>query len=204
MRIRGFAVTVPQGGLYRIETTGRLHTSGQIASAFIPKLAEAEANGVGQNMLLQAILRAGRYRVDVTAAQSAGHLGLTVAPAPVLTGATLVPGGSVRASLPAGTAISFPLDIAGPGPRYHLAVASLGAPWQGRIEDDQGWPLTRTGPLDDTEQTLAPGHYRLVVTPDCGGAAGGGAADGGGAGYGDHGARTACAAVRGAADRDLA
>jgi uncharacterized protein YecT (DUF1311 family) len=163
---RGFAVTVPEGGLYRVETLGRLHTAGRIATAFIPRLGEAEANGVGDNMLLQESLRAGRYIVDVTALQSAGHLGLSVTPAPVLTGATLAPGGSVRASLPAGSAIRFPLVVAGPGEAFHLEVASLGAPWQGRIEDAQGWPLTRTGPLDDTAPTLPPGTYSLVVAPD--------------------------------------
>jgi uncharacterized protein len=162
---RGFAMTLPEGGLYRVETLGRLHTAGRIATAFIPRLGEAEANGTGQNMLLQQVLRAGRYRVDVTASRSAGHLGLAVTPAPMLNGATLVPGGSVRASLPAGSAIAFPLQVAGPNERYQLDVASLGAPWQGRIEDAQGWPMTSTGPLDGTTPALPPGSYRMVVSP---------------------------------------
>ena len=162
---RGYALDVPEGGLYRVETLGRLHTAGRIATAFIPRLNEAEANGAGQNMLLQQILRAGRYRVDVTARESAGHLGLAVAPAPIQTGAALTPGGSVRASVPAGAAISFPLAVAGPGDRYRLEVGSLGAPWEGRIEDAQGWPVARTGPLDGATPVLPPGAYRLVVSP---------------------------------------
>ena len=163
---RGFAVTVPDGGLYRVETTGRLHTAGRIGTAFIPQLGTAEANGAGQNMLLQPILRAGHYSVDVTALQSAGHLGLSVAPAPMVAGATLVPGGSVRATLPAGAAVAFPVRIGGPGEQYRLEVASLGAAWQGRIEDADGWPVTRTGPLGDTMLHLAPGSYWLVLLPD--------------------------------------
>jgi hypothetical protein len=162
---RGFALTVPNGGLYRVETLGRLRTAGRIATAFIPNLDKAEANGVGQNMLLQHVLRGGRYRVDVMARDSAGHLGLSVTPAPIVDGATLVPGGSVRASLPAGSAIAFPLKVAGPGEHYELDVASLGAPWQGRIEDAQGWPMTATAPLDGTTPTLPPGSYRLIVSP---------------------------------------
>ncbi len=162
---RGFALTVPEGGLYRVETTGRLRTAGRIATAFIPRLRAAEANGVGQNMVLQPVLRAGSYRVDVTALQSAGHLGLSVTPAPMLDGAALLPGGSVRASLPAGSAIRFPLKVAGPGDQYRLDVASLGAPWQGRIEDAEGWPMTRTAPLDGMTPVLPPGTYRLVVSP---------------------------------------
>jgi uncharacterized protein YecT (DUF1311 family) len=162
---RGFALTLPQGGLYRVETLGRLRTAGRIATAFVPRLQEAEANGVGQNMLLQQVLRAGAYQVDVTALESAGHLGVSVTPAPVLLGAALSPGGSVRASLPAGSAISFPLAIAEPNRRYRLDVPALGSPWQGRIEDAQGWPMTATGPLDGTTPALPPGDYRLVVSP---------------------------------------
>ena len=62
-----FALTVGQGGLYRVQTTGRLKTDGRIGTAFIPVLDAAQANGVGANMLLQRYLRAGRYRLDVTA-----------------------------------------------------------------------------------------------------------------------------------------
>lgn len=163
---RGFSLTVPEGALYRLETLGRLHTAGRIASAFSPLLGEADANGVGQNMLLQQTLRAGRYRVDVTAKDSAGHLALSATPAPTLAGATLTPGGSIRASLPAGSAAAFPLVVTGPGERYRLEVASLGAPWQGRIEDAQGWPLARTGPLDGVESLLPAGSYRLAIAPD--------------------------------------
>ncbi len=167
---RGFALTVPEGGVWRVETLGRLHTTGLLSTAFIPSLGQADGNGAGLNMLLQSVLRAGRYRVTVSALDSSGHLGLSASPAPLLAGAALLPGGSVRASLAAGTAATFPIDIpkaAGSDMvRYHFDVAALQAPWLGRIEDAEGWPLTRTGPLDGTELVLAAGHYRMVVEPD--------------------------------------
>ncbi len=163
---RGFTVTVPQGGLYRIETLGRLHTSGRLATPFIANLGEADANGTGQNMLIQTVLRAGRYRVDVTATDSTGHLGLSASPAPLLSGATLLPGGSVRASLAAGTGVGFPIQIGHQAPNYRINVDSLGAAWTGRLEDAEGWPLTTPGPLDGIEQALPPGQYRLVIAPD--------------------------------------
>ena len=164
---RGFELTVPEGGLFRVETTGRLHTSGRLATPFIPQLATADGNGVGQNMLIQSALRAGRYRVDVRAVDSAGHLGLLARPAPLLAGGTLVPGGSVRASLPGGSGVSFPVSITGPvDGRYHFDVLSLGTPWAGRLEDAEGWPMVTPGPLDALETALRPGQYRLVVAPD--------------------------------------
>jgi uncharacterized protein len=164
---RGFALTVPEGGLFRVETTGRLHTSGRMATPFVPQLATADGNGVGQNMLIQSDLRAGRYRVDVRAVESAGHLGLLARPAPLLAGGTLVPGGSVRTSLPGGSGVSFPVSVTGPADgRYHFDVLSLGTPWTGRLEDAEGWPMVTPGPLDGLETALRPGQYRLVVAPD--------------------------------------
>ena len=164
---RGFALTVPQGGLFRVETLGRLHTAARLATPFIPDLARADGNGSGQNMLIQTALRAGRYRVDVRTVDSAGHLGLVASTAPLLTGDTLHPGGSVRATLPSGSGVAFPVDIAGgPDDRYHFDVLSLGAGWTGRLEDAEGWPVVTPGLLDGLEPALRPGHYNLVVTPD--------------------------------------
>ena len=163
---RGFGLNVPQGGLYRVETLGRLHTSGRLATPFIASLGDADANGTGQNMLIQSVLRAGHYRVDVKAKDSTGHLGLAASLAPLLTGATLLPGGSVRAGLPAGTGVSFPVEIGSQAPNYRINVDGLGAAWTGRLEDAEGWPVTTPGPLDGIEQALPAGHYRLVVAPD--------------------------------------
>ena len=164
---RGFALSVAEGGLFRLETLGRLHTSGRLATPFIPRLAAADGNGTGQNFLVQSALRAGRYRVDVKAVDSAGHLGLLASPAPLLAGGTLVPGASVRASLPGGSGVSFPVEVTGAADqRYHFDVLSLGAPWTGRIEDADGWPIVTPGALNGTEIAMPPGHYHLVVTPD--------------------------------------
>ena len=162
---RGVTLEVAQGGLYRVETLGRMRTSGRLATAFLPGLGEGDANGIGSNMLVQAMLRAGRYRVEVTAHDSSGHLGLLASPAPLLQGTALVPGGSVRATLPAGSGAGFPVEVASPG-RYRLAVQGLGPAWQGRLEDAQGWPLAAPGALDGLEQVLRAGTYRLLVQPD--------------------------------------
>ncbi len=73
----------------------------------------------------------------------------------------------MRATLPAGHGIAFPVEVAGAADgRYHLDVLSLGAPWTGRLEDAEGWPVVTPGTLDGTEARCAPGRYRLVVTPD--------------------------------------
>lgn len=162
---RGFALEVAEGGLYRVETLGRLRTRGRIVTPFIAELDQAEANGVGQNVLLQRFLRAGRYRVDVGAVDSAGHLTVSASPAPLLAGADLLPGGSVRATMPAGTGAAFLLRISEAG-RYRLDLLGLGRPFTARLDDAEGWPLTRPGDLSALEQDLQPGAYRLLVSPE--------------------------------------
>ncbi len=159
-----FALQVAEGGLFRATTLGRLHTGATIGTSFLPTLDSADGNGVGANMLLQRYLRAGRYRLNVVARGSEGRLGVVVAPAPMLAGAALLPGLSVRASLPAGSGVAFPLRIAQAG-RYHLDLHGLGGRFAARLEDAEGWPLLRDGDLTSLDTDLAPGLYRLIVEP---------------------------------------
>jgi hypothetical protein len=162
---RSFTLDAAQGGLFRVETSGRLRTRGAIGSHFVPELQTADANGVGQNMLLQGFLRAGRYHVDVTAEKSTGRAGLTATPAPQQVAPALVPGAALRASLPAGTGWLVPLDIIEKG-SYRLDLLGLNRVFTARLEDAQGWPLAASGPFDTVTQDLTPGRYRLMVMPD--------------------------------------
>jgi len=162
---RSFDLVVANGGLYRVETTGRLHTSGAIGTHFVPQLLAADGNGIGQNMLLQGWLRAGQYRVDLTAKASSGHAGLQASPAPLLTVAPLMPGGTARASLPAGSGLKVPVEITEKGD-YRLELLGLNHPFTARLEDSEGWPLAAAGPLETSTQTLLPGQYRLLVMPE--------------------------------------
>ncbi len=160
---RSFALNLAVGGLYRVETLGRLHMRGRLATSFIPDLAHDDAGGPGGGMLIQNWLRAGSYRVAVAPVGSSGHGAITVTPAPLLSGAALTPGGRVHANLPAGTGIAFPLLVTRPG-RYHLEVLSQGQPPVARLDDADGWPITHAGPMTNLDQALQPGRYRLLVS----------------------------------------
>jgi uncharacterized protein len=159
-----FALDVAQGGLLDVTTLGRLRTEGRIGTSFLPDLDRAKANGVGQNMLIQRYLRAGRYRLDVTARDSAGHLGVVAAPANLAEGTTLLPGLSVRASLPEGTGVAFPIRIDRDG-RYRLDLLGPDRSFTARLEDAEGWPLLPTGNLSTLQQEFSAGTYRLIVQP---------------------------------------
>ncbi len=160
-----FALNVGQGGLYQVQTTGRLKTTGRIGTAFIPTLDQADANGVGGNMLLQRYLRAGHYRLDVTVHDSAGRLGVTATAAALADGAELLPGGSARATLTPGNGVAIPIRIATAG-RYHLDLLGDGRQFTVRLEDADGWPLRAAEPLTAIDQSFAPGRYRLIVQPE--------------------------------------
>ena len=163
---RTFDLTIPEGGLYRVETTGRLRTTATIGTAFLPTLDTAEANGIGENALLQRWLRAGRYRIRIGAKESDGHLGLQATPAPMQIGADLVPGGSIRARVPGGTGLATPLVITEPG-HYKLELLGQGGrTFNARLDDAEGWPLTVPGTLTTLERDLTPGRYRLLVSPE--------------------------------------
>jgi hypothetical protein len=161
---RRFALDVAEGGLYRIETLGRLKTGLEIATPYLPNLGNASDNGPGHNALLQTYLRAGTYRVNVSASDSAGRLALVANPAPLPSAGVLVPGESGRASLTEGRGVVFPIAVAEAG-LYRLDLYGLGRMPVARLEDAEGWPITRPGPVSRLEQQLAAGRYRLVVLP---------------------------------------
>ncbi len=156
---------VAQGGLYRIETLGRMKAALRVGAAVTPRLGEGEGNGAGGNGLVTAFLRAGAYRAAVTAKESAGHLGLAVTPASFTQTAKLSNAGTVRAALAPGKGASVPIDITRAGD-YSLSLMSLKREWRARLEDADGWPITQPGPMKQRMIHLEPGAYRLVVLPE--------------------------------------
>lgn len=162
---REFRFDVAQGGLYRIETLGRLQTRVALGTNLTPRIGEAENNGPGHNGLVTAYLRAGSYRVSVAAQESAGHLGLAVTPSPLATTAPIAGEGSARALLAGGRGAIVPIEIARDGV-YRLDLQGLGREWRARLEDAEGWPLTTPGPLTRLTRRFEKGAYRLVVLPE--------------------------------------
>jgi hypothetical protein len=161
---RDFRLDVAEGGLYRVETLGRLKTSATIGTAFIPAIDQATGNGAGHNALLQNFLRAGSYRVRVSALESEGHLGLIAHRAALNEAGALAPGQSARAPLAQGAGAAFAIDVP-EAANYRLDLYALGADFPARLEDSDGWPLTVPGPMATLQQHFEKGRYRLVVPP---------------------------------------
>ncbi|MEI6557775.1 MAG: hypothetical protein WCO00_05155 [Rhodospirillaceae bacterium] len=160
-----FTLKVGAAALYRVETTGLLQTAGTLRTRVQPALARASANGVGRNLLLQHYLREGLYQLTVgTEGATAGHLGIVMTASPMRDGGLLTPGLPARASLGVGEGVTYSLEVAAAG-RYHLQALSLTGATAIRLEDAEGWPLTKPDQAGDLSRELAPGRYRLVVLP---------------------------------------
>ncbi len=156
---------VAQGGLFRVETLGRLRTAVKLGSAFLPGLAEGADNGPGHNGLATTYLRAGAYRAAVTAKESNGHLGLAVTPAALATTPKLIGQGITQATLEPGRGAIVPFDIAQDG-LYRIDLLGVARDWRARLEDADGWPLTTPGALTRQTRRFDKGAYRLVVMPE--------------------------------------
>lgn len=161
---RNFRLDVAEGGLYRVETLGRLKTAVAMSTPFLPNLDQAENNGTGHNGLMQTYLRSGSYRVNVKVSHSAGRLALTARPAPLIESGALVPEGDARVSLTDGRGAVIPLDIKEEGD-YQLDLYGLGREFTVRLEDAEGWPLAVPGPVSSETQHFTAGRYRMVVLP---------------------------------------
>ncbi|WP_244430788.1 hypothetical protein [Methylocystis sp. ATCC 49242] len=156
---------VAEGGLYRIETLGRMKTALRVGATATPRLGEGEANGPGKNGLVTTFLRAGAYRAAVTAKESAGHLGLSITPAILTPTAKVTDAGGARATLEPGKGAVVPFEITKAGD-YRIDLLGLKREWRARIEDADGWPLAPPGKFKRETRRYEPGAYRLVVTPE--------------------------------------
>jgi len=161
---KSYQLNVKEGGLYRIETFGRLQTALDLGTSIVPSLGEATDNGDGHNALLLTYLRAGTYQVGVSAKNSSGHLGIGAMQASLAQAAALVPDSSSRGTLSTASGAIVPIEIAKAG-SYQLDLYALDGDLTARLEDADGWPLTAPGPLSTLTQDFTPGHYRLVIQP---------------------------------------
>ena len=143
---RTFLVRVDTPGLYRLETSGLLETSGTLRSRVITSLDTQESNGVGRNFLIQQYLREGDYQLTV---RTRGPLrgaprGPPRARRRCARAAALLPGLPARVTLGEGEGVLYTFGIPERAD-YTLRSLGLRQPSTCRLEDAEGWPLVATG-----------------------------------------------------------
>jgi hypothetical protein len=165
-RDQSFAIEVREPGLFRLETDGRLRTQGRLRTHLVPRLAEAEGNGIGHNFLIHNYLRAGNYLLNAGSRQgTVGHARLWLRRTPLSDGGTLRFDAPTRVTLAAGEGVVYRFVVPPPGGTYQLQVVGLAQSYPLRLEDEEGWPISPPGQTGSISAELEPGAYRLVVMP---------------------------------------
>ncbi|GAB6041824.1 hypothetical protein [Endothiovibrio diazotrophicus] len=158
-------VTVGTPGLYRLESTGLLHTEGTLRSRVVTDLERAEGNGSGRNFLITRYLDPGDYQLTTRPlGLSRGEAGLRLTPIALHDGGELSPGVVTRRRLPAGEGVRYAFHITDAGD-YRLRSLDLHDNVRFRLEDADGWPLIPPGREHDVTRRFAAGDYRLVLPP---------------------------------------
>lgn len=159
-------VDIQEPGLFRLETLGRLQTTGRLQTALQPRIATAEANGVGHNFLIQTYLRPGAYVLEAASqAGTTGRAALSLRRTPLRDGGELRFATPVRVTLAAGEGIAYWLEAPAPGGQYQFQAVGLAQKYRLRLEDAEGWPMTPPGQMGTLTAALPASRYRLIVLP---------------------------------------
>ena len=160
-----FNVAVTEPGLYKLESTGLLETSGNIRTRVITQLDQKNANGVGRNFLIQQYLREGDYQLSLaTQGETEGHLGLRLSRNSLVDGGLLQNEVPARYGLAPGEGLLYQFEVKQTG-QYHLQSFGTNDYFSIRLEDADGWPLVKPGVSGNLKLELLAGTYRLVVLP---------------------------------------
>ena len=160
-----FRVDVAKAGMYRVESSGLLHTQGRIRTRTSLRLNKDDQLGVARNFLIQAYLIPGQYQVQVsTLGKTQGRLGVHLNRTPMVEGGRLPMGIPARKKLRAAEGALFQFSIQDAG-RYRLQTFGLNKQWRMRFEDNDGWPVTQPGGVADFSTELGAGEYRVMVLP---------------------------------------
>lgn len=159
-------VTVPEDGLYSIESAGLLDTAARLHAPLQPDLLRAADGGSGRNFRLRGHLHAGDYLLEVRSrGASAGAATVSMRKAALHEAAALHPGDRLALSLDAGSGVQVDL-LAPQAGRYRVAAMGVGHRYAVALADAQGWPLLRPGTPGEVVLDLAAGRHRMQVWPE--------------------------------------
>lgn len=161
---KSLALMATHPGFYRIRSISRIKMAGTLASPLKPQIFSAADNGLGHNFSIDGYLREGIYITRVRAEAGAGRVAVELTRPPMQTAGILKAGLPLRTSANAGEGITLTIDIAETGP-YDLSVLTPGAPFFGRLEDADGWPVEVPGPISSLKRIWQAGKYRLLLAP---------------------------------------
>jgi len=160
-----YGFKIKEAGIYRVETTGRLHTQLTLRDRFGGLSKSQSGNGVGRNALAVEFFLPGDYlAIAETKGESAGRMGIVLSKGELRKGGSLQDGVDKRAAVKANSAVVYDFK-AGKRARYRFESFGAAGSQEMRLEDSDGWPLIPHGAEAPQEVTLDKGSYKLYSLP---------------------------------------
>jgi hypothetical protein len=161
-----YLLEVREPASYRVTTAGRLAMGISIRTYLRPSLVSVSQNADGRNAAVTSYLRPGTYLVQAQAqGASMGRAGVALERLDVLRAGTLSAGGTLRATVPAGTLMSAEIQIDREA-ACRADCLGLGRSFPYRLEDADGWPVGNPIRSGGFQETLQPGGYRWISMAD--------------------------------------
>ncbi|GBU20451.1 hypothetical protein R80B4_00329 [Fibrobacteres bacterium R8-0-B4] len=160
-----FRFKIKELGIYKVETTGRLHTKLTLRDRFGGMSKSQSGNGVGRNALVTEFFLPGDYLAVVeTMGESAGRTGVVMSKGELRKGGTLQDGVDKRAAVKANSAVVYDFKADKKG-RYRFESFGAAGGEEIRLEDSDGWPLIPHGSEAPQKAELEKGSYKLYTLP---------------------------------------
>jgi len=162
---RTYRFSIDKAGIYKVETTGRLHTRLTARDRFDGFRYTESGNGAGRNALVAGYFLPGSYLlVAGCEGESRGRMGVVVNRGEMRASGRLQEGIDRRASVPAYGAAYYDFTAAERG-RYRVESFGLVGPMPIRFEDSRGWPLFEHGLDTSREVDIGRGAYKFYTLP---------------------------------------
>ncbi|MCL2219236.1 MAG: hypothetical protein FWB94_05050 [Chitinispirillia bacterium] len=165
--LKTYVFTITEPGIYKIETTGRLHTKLTARDRFNGLMFGRSGDGVVRNAMITEYFLPGNYVLTAESInESAGRMGILLSSGALRAGGRLEDGVDRRVMLDAHEAVVYDLAV-GRKDRYRLeSFTQSYEPFQRiRLEGADGWPLFRHGESAPQEVELEKGSYKLYSLP---------------------------------------
>jgi len=160
-----FGFKIKEPGIYRVETTGRLHTKVTLRDRFDGLSKSQSGNGVGRNALVAEFFLPGDYLAVIeTQGETAGRTGVLLSKGELRKGGTLQDGVDKRAAVKANSAVVYDFK-ADKKARYRFESFGMSGSAGLRLEDSDGWPLISHGAEAPQTAALEKGAYKLYTLP---------------------------------------